>query len=252
MASAAADGISDLPFKDKVHRRLSRFTQDEVSAAVSRRQRCDLWLYSVPIWNLLYDVAGDATPPSVEQLRDIMTLFGLTGALMLSVVTQLSSAVDYDQLVECRSRYGAGGSYHELMERLSNNPVDEIIFLMSVSFWIFTCCTLGTTFFLFALSTGADQLSNFRTRLNWWRSARWAFLMCFALLVSGCATTARAFNALCMCLMPDPDLEDRQAGGATQSAVAAPPSPSPTGRFSITTWSLTFCCGRTRPSAVAR
>jgi len=83
--------------------------------------RRSLWLYGIPVLNLLYDVAGDltehngtlththdanatlraarasprpvclagdATPPSVNELRDIMTLFGLVSALMLSVVTQ--------------------------------------------------------------------------------------------------------------------------------------------------------------------
>ena len=181
--------------------KISRITQQEVSVKDSRRETCDIWLYSIPIFNLLFDVAGDQTPPSVDQLRDIMTLFGLVGALMLSVVTSLSSVFDYDKLVECRARFSPGGVYHDASAPLQ--PVDRLLPLITVSFWLFICCAVSTTFFLFALSTGADQLSNFRTRLKWWRSARWAFLLCLIMLIAGAVTTTLAYESFALCTLPD-------------------------------------------------
>ena len=68
-------------------------------------------LFQIPVVNLLYDTFFDV-PPTPDQLRDLLNLFGLMTALLLSVMMVLPFNFDHD-------------TYMANIDRVNHIPYEE-------------------------------------------------------------------------------------------------------------------------------
>lgn len=62
------------------------------------------WYHVVPIVNIFYDFFADA-PPSPETLKEILNIFGLVSALLLSVAGGFPGSTSFQEIQDALERF---------------------------------------------------------------------------------------------------------------------------------------------------
>jgi hypothetical protein len=80
----------------RVKAAIKNFTPDDIKNSTA---------YQIPVVNIFFDLLFDDSPPSNEQLKDMLNTFGLLAALLLTVAISIPASFDYDELDDALERF---------------------------------------------------------------------------------------------------------------------------------------------------
>jgi len=167
-------------------------------------------LLKIPVVNLVYDVLGDRLPPSSAELKEVLNLMGLLGALMLTISMALPGTISYEELKSTQERFNnASSAYSGIPDMSNNNAIDSLVYYTTVSTNLLGASLVATLLMLVNLSaTGGRCREFYKPYVKWWSYARWVFTWAFATLVYGTYSCFQVFNWLMGIKFPDRYVEE--------------------------------------------
>ena len=146
------------------------------------------FFYSVPVINLIYEIFFDQTP-GFEEIKAVLELIGIMGALLFSIVVSVLVSVTYDSYVAAIENWNPDGLYGDCWIDGYGQLyffVDNIMTSVNTSFMSF----LLTVFCYLILNTSKLEGEELE---KWWFYVKWVVFLTFILLT---VSVIGLFNAL--------------------------------------------------------
>lgn len=149
-------------------------------SALDPEERKSNILYYVPVINVVYEIFFDE-PPDSDNIKEILNLFGIMGALLFTLIVAFYGALDPGRLNEMTPKWEEGGPYYLCMgftgELLTKSLVLNIGFSQNLSFVSFISTMLAYALFC---TTDFEKDSD---KAYWWYWVKFTVFGDFVLIV---------------------------------------------------------------------
>lgn len=162
--------------------------------------------YRVPVYGILHEAFFDETPPAVADLKDVLNIVGLLGALLLSVAMSVPGSLSYDELHDTFERFDAYP--YNSWDGNGRIPIQELMSMTTASVHCLANSVVVVVLILLILPFSNDYISTDERYMIWWGYVRWVVLWGLANLVAGSLCSFIAWNMLMKLKFPDYRIED--------------------------------------------
>jgi hypothetical protein len=149
-------------------------------SALDPEERKSNILYYIPVINVVYEVFFDE-PPDSDNIKEILNLFGIMGALLFTLIVAFYGALDPGRLNDMTPNWEEGGPYYLCMgftgELLTKSLVLNIGFSQNLSFVSFISTMLAYALFC---TTEFEKDSD---KSYWWFWVKFTVFGDFVLIV---------------------------------------------------------------------
>ena len=169
---------------------IKNFTPDNIK---------DSTAYQIPVVNIFFDLLFDDSPPSNEQLKDMLNTFGLLAALLLTVAMSIPASFDYDELDDALERFEVApyAAYLNGTALIQELQVSSAVGVFGLG------ATIIAVVVMLIITAIPQWASQSKARIKYWHWARWTVLWIILNLILGAFGTFQAFNRMVMLKFPD-------------------------------------------------